>query len=284
MRILANVTKQELDRYAGQPTAKAMHDRVMQDAVQIPEGDKTAAAVFMASRKAEKAVNNTDTVEISRAGQALNQSAAETQESAPRIAFGVFRKNGANQLTVSFDNMAMASRAVKQGYIEVDGKRVDLSDDVKKRLAATSQEIQKARERVAMENAMRHNAAVARQQGDAMKQATDKMTRAVNTASRIMHGKKVSPADEKELMETNPELYAVVKNAAELAKHRRKQDDAEDERVSVANDEARAREAEPKDYSVEEVEMPRVEVQMDISFEGDTPKVLSVGAGLRTEE
>ncbi len=283
MRILANVTKQELDRYAGQPTAKAMHDRVMQDAVQIPEGDKTAAAVFMASRKAEKAVNNTDTVEISRAGQALNQSAAETQESAPRIAFGVFRKNGANQLTVSFDNMAMASRAVKQGYIEVDGKRVDLSDDVKKRLAATSQEIQKARERVAMENAMRHNAAVARQQGDAMKQATDKMTRAVNTASRIMHGKKVSPADEKELMETNPELYAVVKNAAELAKHRRKQDDAEDERVSAANDEARAREAEPKDYSVEEVEMPRVEVQMDISFEGDTPKVLSVGAGLRTE-
>ena len=284
MRILANVTKQELDRYAGQPTAKAMHDRVMQDAVQIPEGDKTAAAVFMASRKAEKAVNNTDTVEISRAGQALNQSAAETQESAPRIAFGVFRKNGANQLTVSFDNMAMASRAMKQGYIEVDGKRVDLSDDVKKRLAATSQEIQKARERVAMENAMRHNAAVARQQGDAMKQATDKMTRAVNTASRIMHGKKVSPADEKELMETNPELYAVVKNAAELAKHRRKQDDAEDERVSAANDEARAREAEPKDYSVEEVEMPRVEVQMDISFEGDTPKVLSVGAGLRTEE
>lgn len=284
MRILANVTKQELDRYAGKPTAKAMHDRVMQDAVQIPEGDKTAAAVFMASRKAEKAVNNTDTVEISRAGQALNQSAAETQESAPRIAFGVFRKNGANQLTVSFDNMAMASRAVKQGYIEVDGKRVDLSDDVKKRLAATSQEIQKARERVAMENAMRHNAAVARQQGDAMKQATDKMTRAVNTASHIMHGKKVSPADEKELMETNPELYAVVKNAAELAKHRRKQDDAEDERVSAANDEARAREAEPKDYSVEEVEMPRVEVQMDISFEGDTPKVLSVGAGLRTEE
>ena len=54
MRILANVTKQELDRYTGQPTAKAMHDRVMQDAVQIPEGDKTAAAVFMASRKAER--------------------------------------------------------------------------------------------------------------------------------------------------------------------------------------------------------------------------------------
>lgn len=284
MRILTNVTKQELDRYAGQPTAKAMRDRVMQDAVQIPEGDKTAAAVFEAFRKAEKAVNNTDTVEISRAGQALNQSAAETQESAPRIAFGVSRKNGANQLTVSFDNMAMASRAAKQGYIEVDGKRVDLSDDVKKRLAATSQEIQKARERVALENAMRHNAAVTRQQGDAMKQATDKLSRTVNTASRIMHGKKVSPADEKELMETNPELYAVVKNAAELAKHRRKQDDAEDERVSAANDEARAREAELKDYSVEEVEMPGVEVQMDISFEGDTPQVLNVGAGLRTEE
>ena len=284
MRILTNVTKHELDHYAGQATAKAMRDRVMRDAVQIPEGDKTMAAVFVVSRKAEKAVNNTDTVEISSAAQAMSQSVAGTQETSARIAFGVSRKNGTSRITVSFDNMAMASRAVKQGYIEVDDKRVDLSDDVKKQIVATSQEIQKARDRVALENAMRHNAAVTRQQGDAMKQATDKLSRAVDTASRIMHGKKVSSADEKELMETNPELYAVVKNAAELAKHRRKQDDTEDERVSAANEEARAREAEPKDYSVEEVEMPRVEVQMEISFEEDTPQVLSVGAGLRTEE
>lgn len=64
----------------------------------------------------------------------------------------------------------------------------------------------------------------------------------------------------------------------------RNRDDAEDKRVSAANDEARAREIEPKDYSVETVEIPRAEVQMDISFEGDTPQVLSVGAGLPMEE
>ena len=75
-------------------------------------------------------------------------------------------------------------------------------------------------------------------------------------------------------------MYAVVKNAAELAKHRRKQDDAEDERVSAANDEARAREAEPKDYSVEETPLPKNEVQMEVSFEGDMPRVTAVGAGL----
>ena len=113
-----------------------------------------------------------------------------------------------------------------------------------------------------------------------MKEANDKMSRAMATASRIMHGRKVSPADEKELMEFNKDLYAMAKSAAALAEHRRKRDDKEDDKISAENDEARAREAEPKDYSVEEKPIPRTEVQMDVSFEGDVPQVTAVGAGL----
>ncbi len=283
MRILKNVTRQELDFYAGQPTAKAMHERVQRDSVYVPKGDAGAAAVFVASRNAERASNQTDKVEISRAGQEMSQAeitAAGSGENKAGISFTVLRHRDSNRLSVSFDNPAMVSRAVKQGYIEIDGKQVELSDDVKKQLTATNKQLQNAKQAVAMHNMLLHEAANSRRSSDAMKEANDKMSRAMATASRIMHGRKVSPDDEKELMEFNKDLYAMAKSAAALAEHRRKRDDKEDDKISAENDEARAREAEPKDYSVEEKPIPRTEVQMDVSFEGDVPQVTAVGAGL----
>ena len=131
-----------------------------------------------------------------------------------------------------------------------------------------------------MHNMLLRESANARQTSDAMKEANDKMSRAMTTASRIMHGKKVSPADEKELMEFNKDLYAMAKSAAALAEHRRKRDDKEDDKISAENEEARAREAEPKDYSVEETPIPQTEVQMDVSLDEDVLQVDAVGAGL----
>ena len=45
MRILKNLTREELDYYASRPTAKEMHERIMKDSVYIPEGEASAAAV-----------------------------------------------------------------------------------------------------------------------------------------------------------------------------------------------------------------------------------------------
>lgn len=76
----------------------------------------------------------------------------------------------------------------------------------------------------------------------------------------------------------------MAKSAAAIEKHRRKMaEDKEDNKISEANDEARAKEAEPKDYSVEETPMPQNEVQMDISLDGDSAQVTAVGAGLPME-
>lgn len=287
MRIL-KLTRAERDYYVSQPTAKAMHERIMKDSVYIPEGDRTATAVYVAGRNAEKAVNRTDQVEISHVGQELSrtekeQGIAKSKENTPNIEFSFIRRGDTNRFSVSFANSAMVHRAVEQGYIEMDGKQVILSDDVKKQLIATNKQIQNAKQAVSMHNMLLHEAANARQASDAMKEANDKMSRAMTTASRIMHGRKVSPADEKELMEFNKDLYAMAKSAAALAEHRRKRDDKEDEEISAANDEARAREAEPKDYSVEETPMPQTEVQMDISFDGEVPQVIAVGVGMTSE-
>ena len=278
MRILKNVTQDELKRYASQPTAKALHERMMKDSVYVPKGDVGAAAVFVASRESEKAANLTDTVEISGTGQEMSKVMRDGEKTA-NISFNIRRRSDGS-LSLSFDSAAMVSRAVKQGYLEIDGKKLALTDDVKKQLMAASKQIQDTKKSIAMHNMLLHETANARQTSDAMKEANDKMSRAMTTAARIMHGRKVSPSDEKELMEFNKDLYAMAKSAAALAEHRRKREDKEDEKISAENEEARTREAEPKDYSVEETPLPQTEVQMDVSFEEDIPQVKAVGVGL----
>ena len=285
MRILKNMTRAEIDYYNRQPTAQALHERIMRDSLYIPEGDKDAIAAYPAENSRQREGKQTDKVEISRAGQELSQAerqkaAAKGGENRPDIEFSAMARGDSNRFSISFANPAMVQRAVKQGFIEIDGRQVELSDDVKKQLMAANKQIQDAKAAVSMHNMLLHEAANARQTSDAMKEANDKMSRAMTTAARIMHGRKVSPADEKELMEFNKDLYAMAKSAAALAEHRRKRDDREDDKISAANDEARAREAEPKDYSVEETPLPQTEVQMDVSFEGETAQVTAVGAGL----
>ena len=268
MRILKNLTRQELDYYTSQPTAKKLNERIKKDGVTVPARNAEQQAKCSAAE---------DKVDISAAGYELQraneQAVHEQTEEAPRIDYSVSRQGDSNKFVIRFGNAAMVSRAVKQGYIEVEGQRIDLSDDVKKQLLATSKQIQNMKKGVSLHNFLLHEAANARQNSDAMKEANDKMSRAMQTASRIMHGRKVSPADEKELMEFNKDLYAMAKSAAALEQHRRKRDDKEDDKISADNEEARAREAEPKDYSVEEMPMPDVETQMTVSLDGEVGEV-----------
>ena len=268
MRILRNLTRQELDYYTSQPTAKKLNERIKRDGITVPARNAEAPAKYSTTE---------DEVDISATGYELQQAnkekASHEKTEKSRIDFSVFRQGDSNKFVISFGNAALVSRAVKQGYIEVEGQRIDLSDDVKKQLLATSKQIQDMKKGVSLHNFLLHEAANARQNSDAMKEANDKMSRAMQTASRIMHGRKVSPADEKELMEFNKDLYAMAKSAAALEQHRRKRDDKEDEKLSADNEEARAREAEPKDYSVEEMPMPDVETQMTVSLDGEVGEV-----------
>ncbi|SFW20295.1 hypothetical protein [Selenomonas ruminantium] len=268
MRVLRNLTRQELDYYTSQPTAKKLNERIKRDGVTVPARNAEKLDMFSTAE---------DEVDISSAGYELQQAnkekKANEKTAKPRIDFSVSRQGDSNKFVISFGNAAMVSRAVKQGYIELEGQRIDLSDDVKKQLLATSKQIQDMKKGVSLHNFLLHEAANARQNSDAMKEANDKMSRAMQTASRIMHGRKVSPADEKELMEFNKDLYAMAKSAAALEQHRCKRDDKEDKKISADNEEARAREAEPKNYSVEEMPMPDVETQMTVSLDGEVGEV-----------
>lgn len=273
MDILQNVTKSELNTYTSMPTAKALNERIKKDGVNIEKGNKEAASNFVKTQGTlSKNTDVKDSVAISKEALEL-----QCKEDKPNIEFSLI-KTGENSFRIGFSNSAMLHRAVKQGFLEIEEKRVELSDDVKNQLLASDKEITRKREVIFLKNTMMQMAAQNKQSSDALAAENAKMSRVMKTASRIMHGRKVSPADEKELMEFNHELYELAKMAAALEKAKKnKKDDEEDEKISRENDIARDYENTPKDYSVEPLPMPKQETNMDVSLDGDIPVVGNVG-------
>ena len=269
MRILQNLSRGELDFYTKQPTAKKLLEKVRRDGINVPPGDKKAAAAYMAGRST--ADSGHDEVEISAAGYSLQvqEKAADRQAEKPQE-FTYSRIGDSQRYQLHFTDTAMIGRVVKQGYVELEGQRVALSDEVKKQLLAAGKQMQAVRQQISQHNFLLHETANARQTSDAMKEANDKMSRAMMTASRIMHGRKVSPADEKELMEFNKDLYAMAKNAASLERYRHKHD-KDDDKISEENQRARDREAEPKDYSVQEEPMPNMSAELTVDLGAEMP-------------
>ncbi len=266
MYVLKNMTLSEKDYYTSQPTAEKLLAKTRRDADYIPPGDKTAAAVYVASRDAEKAAqngNDGDTAQISKAGCALQQQAAKKSGYALTVTAAT---DSSNKMTVHFDNSAKLNTAVKKGFIEINGTEFLLSDDDKKRLLARDEQVRKLQAGIAEKNMLMQNAASAAQQSDAMREAGAKQSRIMMTALRIMHGKKVSPADEKELLEADHDLYSLAKSAAMLEEHRHKRD-KDDERISEENEKARQAESEPKDYTAPQLDIPAYEVQFDVDVE-----------------
>ena len=76
MRILTNVSKSELDHLTGQPTAKALIEKVETEGIYIPEGDANAAAEFLAMRESRKQ----DTLDISGEGRASLEKELKEKE------------------------------------------------------------------------------------------------------------------------------------------------------------------------------------------------------------
>ena len=272
MRILANMSKAELDYYTKQPTARALHGKIMKDGIYIPEGDKAAAAAYVKSREARTASasdGSGDKVEISKEAYALKDKQEALPAKEAEISLDVRKTTDGKGFVLHFDNSPLLHRMLKQGYFEVDGKRIAISDDMKKELLAKDKMLREAQEQTAMRNMLEHNAAVAQQQGESMQKEGQKQARLMLTVSRIMHGRKVSMADEKELLEASPDLYSMAKSAAILEKNRHRKDDEEDERISKKNDADREWEQSPSSIEIPEpAPIPEYSVDMEVAADG----------------
>lgn len=80
MRILTNLSKAELNQLTGQPTAKAMIEKVRSEGIYIPQGDAKAAAQFVAQRQNEK---RADSFEISDKGLTALKNSVLNKQSVP---------------------------------------------------------------------------------------------------------------------------------------------------------------------------------------------------------
>lgn len=119
----------------------------------------------------------------------------------------------------------------------IDGQQVTLDEKQLKQLRNAGLAMQKDREAVHNKMTLEHELAVSRQQSDVWKKQAQSQNRAMNTATRMMKGRKVSQDDEKELAQMFPELYRLAKVAAVMEKIK---EDQEDHKISEEN--ARQRE------------------------------------------
>lgn len=100
---------------------------------------------------------------------------------------------------------------MKGGTDSPNYDRVELSKELSEVEEQYSQ-TQDFMEQLTLRETCIHNAAVAKQQGEAIGKAMDNMMKCLEIARRISSGAKVPSADEKMLMEYSHELYMAAKN------------------------------------------------------------------------
>lgn len=292
---ITKMTQAEADYYSHQPTAQALLEKTLRDSTYIPEGDKAAATAFVAQRDAAKAARQAGT-QAAASAQTGTQSAAKGSQSTAQPAsagYDVVLSSAAQSLQSSgtqalmtaadqqllghgasrklrFTSSSAVQQALKDGYVELNGQQYYLTDDMKKSLAAQDKAQEKLRQGIMNMNMLRQDAVAAQRNGESMQKACQKQSRIMQTAMRIMHGRKVSPADEKELAQAAPDLYNLAKSAGELEKHKlTRKEKEEDEKISKQNDEDRDWEESPSAIpDAVDTPVPEYNVEVDMPDSG----------------
>ena len=171
----------------------------------------------------------------------------------------------ASHAKVRFNNASDVARAVENGYIEVDGVRLDFSEEAKKKLEESRERVQKANDDLAVLEAGQMNAESAKKQGEAMAKETENMGKAIEIFRRMSKGGIVPSNDEKLLMEFDDKMYQTAKAMQAMAerhkKHKRLSEDEEEDDEGVENKMGTN---------------PRQTTEIDVEIEGESAEVTDV--------
>lgn len=229
----------------------------------------SAAKARSGGAEASCASKGRDTFEISSpdySAYVQNQQAEQPNASSGSDSLKVTQsgKNG-SKFIIHFADSAQLARTVENGYIYVNGTRIELSDSVKKLLTSVDKAVQTNKRLAAESQTMKENMEAAKNQTEAMEKQMDKMNKAFEIASRIAKGGKVPPKDEQLLMDINPGLYMMARLAAMTAKKHKKYE-------SLVEEEEQSKPAPETEQAV-----TSYETRMCVSIDG-TPAVESVSA------
>ena len=113
-----------------------------------------------------------------------------------------------NSYIVHFSDSAMVSRAVARGYVTVNGKEVELTEDTKQQLLKTDKEASTAREKAYQDYVMQHEMAVAKQQSEAWRKALDGVPDSLRMLLEINNTENVPEYSEKQKKQYNDAIKA----------------------------------------------------------------------------
>lgn len=125
-----------------------------------------------------------------------------------------------NKISVYFGDSAILKRTVKRGYIELNNKKIILSDDIKEKLTQTDKIAQKARESAF---ANYNNDVIAKQHSELLKDDIDKDITAFSISAKMSKGSIVSAKEESLLLKSDPEMYLMSTIAQHMAKSQKKE-------------------------------------------------------------
>lgn len=116
-----------------------------------------------------------DSVEISDAAYKMSKETDELRATSGKDELRVTKGNRENEVIVHFRDSALVNRTVSRGYITVNGKDIVLSDETKEALLNTDKEAEEKRRKAYESYVMEHEAAVAKQQGEALSRAYEEL-------------------------------------------------------------------------------------------------------------
>lgn len=174
--------------------------------------------------------------------------------------------NKENVYAVLFDNSVMVNRAISRGYIVVNGKTVQLSNDEKERLLRTEKAATSMRLKSFLDVGYAHDIEVTKQEMDTLNDFQKKLGRALETANKYAKGERVSPSELKELMETCPDLYKMAMVMRMMEKDR-------DDRPKPETKDDTDNEEEIESVSWDDFEWKGYETEMEVDLSGDEPVI-----------
>lgn len=121
---------------------------------------------------------------------------------------GITKGDKENSYIVHFSDSAMVSRAVARGYVTVNGKEVELTEDTKQQLLKTDKEASAAREKAYQDYVMQYEMAVAKQQSEAWRKAIDGVPDSLRMLLEINNTENVPEYSEKQKKQYNDAIKA----------------------------------------------------------------------------
>ncbi len=154
-----------------------------------------------------------DTLQISMEGKHYLESCEEQEEisaASGKDRLEITRGKDGNSFIVHFTDSAMVSRAVSRGYITVNGHKIELSGETKKKLTETDKAAEAQRMQVFIKRNMEHDMKVAKQQSATWELYFREQAKALKAQMKLSKGENLTPEELKNLLENDLQGYLMV--------------------------------------------------------------------------